>query len=151
MRTSASAPHYSVFATVMVLLCAAAVVSASPYLSPQAIVVSKSGEVIYVALGGSQQIALFDAIRGSVAKRIDLDAEPTGMTLSADESRLFVTSTDHGSDFLQVVRLPANEVIRRPIGTHGMRSPVLSPDGKKLYMCSRFDNSVAVLDAASLR
>jgi YVTN family beta-propeller protein len=67
---------------------------------------------------------------------------PSGLCLSADGKRLFVTCASTES---RVCVVDAKIVEQLPAG-HTAMSPVLSPDGKTLFVCNRFNNDVSVLD-----
>jgi len=67
----------------------------------------------------------------------------TGLALSTDETRIYVTCTGVKS----VIRVVENDATftDNPTG-YGGTAPVLSPDGARLYVSNRFDNQVAVID-----
>ena len=121
--------------------CAGAV----DYLSPQALVSSENGNLLYIAQGSAKQVAVFNTNSGKVIKTIALGAEPTGLALSADGKYLYVTCAAPKGRVC-VIRTEPNRIIKRiPVG-HGPRSPVLSPDGEVLYVCNRFHNDVSVIN-----
>ena len=115
------------------------------YLSPQALVSSENGNLLYIAQGSTKQVAVFNTNSGKVIKAIALPAEPTGLALTADGKYLYVTcAAPEGR--VCVIRTENNRIIKRiPVG-HSPRSPVLSPDGKMLYVCNRFTNDVSVIN-----
>jgi len=74
-----------------------------------------------------------------------MPAEPTGLVLSPDGATLYVTCAAP-EGVVAVVEAPAGKVCRSiPVG-HWPIGPAISPDGKRLYVCNRFDNNVAVVD-----
>jgi YVTN family beta-propeller protein len=121
--------------------CAGAV----DYLSPQALVSSENGNLLYIAQGSAKQIAVFNTDSGKVIKTIALGAEPTGLALAADGKYLYVTCAAKAGRVC-VIRAENNRIVKRiPVG-YGPRSPVLSPDGEVLYVCNRFNNDISVIN-----
>ncbi len=115
------------------------------YLSPQALVSSENGNLLYIAHGSAEQVAVFDTNSGKVVKTIAIGAEPTGLDLSADGKNLYVSCAGPKGRVC-VIRTDNNRIIKQiPVG-HSPRSPVLSPDGNALYVCNRFNNDVSVID-----
>src|SRR5437763_91468 len=64
---------------------------AAAYLSPAALAATKGGGTLYIACATANQVAVFDVAQGKVTRTIALPERPTGLALSPDESRLFVT------------------------------------------------------------
>ena len=70
---------------------------------------------------------------------------PSGLALSADNRRLYVTCAAPESKVC-IVDLVGRKIISTiPVG-HTAMSPVISPDGKTLYDCNQFNNSISVID-----
>ena len=120
------------------------------YLGPAAVIASKDGRRLFVANADARQIAIVDAAGGKVLRAVPLPAEPTGMVLSPDGKRVYVTCArpaEHG--------LPDGGRSGRVIGSipagHTAMGPAVSPDGTRLYVCNRFNNSVSVIDLAGRR
>jgi len=114
------------------------------FLSPQALIWSGNKNVLYVALGGAKQVVIFDVKSTKITETIDVPAEPTGLTLSADEAYLYVTCAAPQGCLCVIDtagKLPAKQI---PVGNHPC-SPVLSPDGNMIYVCNRFSNDVSVI------
>jgi YVTN family beta-propeller protein len=124
------------------------VFAADKYLSPSALAIDTNASKIYIAETTAKQIAVFDIATASVEKRIPLSAEPTGLALSRNSDKLYVTT---GLDFgaVQVIDTGKGKVIATLPAGYGPVSPILSGDGKKLYICNQFNNSVTVIDLAS--
>jgi len=119
-----------------------------------------AGSLLYIALGSAKlapasrlgQVAIFDIESSRIVGTIDVPAEPTGLTSTADGAYLYVTcaapqvaqATLCGC--LCVIdtagKFPAKQI---PVGNHP-RSPVLSPDGNMLYVCNRFSNDISVIN-----
>jgi DNA-binding beta-propeller fold protein YncE len=79
-------------------------------------------------------------VRGS----FNLPGSPSGMAVSGDGARLFVTCAAPESIVCTLDIKTGAELGRITTG-HTACAPVLSPDGKTLYVCCRFNDSVSVL------
>jgi YVTN family beta-propeller protein len=72
---------------------------------------------------------------------------PSGLALSADGRRLYVTCASPESKVC-IVDLTQHKIVGTiPVG-HTVMAPVVSPDGKTLYVCNRFNNDVSAIDLA---
>ncbi|HEG43494.1 MAG TPA: c-type cytochrome [Phycisphaerales bacterium] len=142
-------------AKITVCLCVsfAAVMTANvfateKYLSPSALAIDTNASKIYIAETTARQIAVFDIATAKVQKHIPLPAEPTGLVLSRDREKLYVTTgLDFGS--VQVVDIGRGKVVAKLPAGYAPLAPVLSAGGKKLYICNQFNNNVTVIDLAS--
>jgi YVTN family beta-propeller protein len=118
------------------------------YLGPCAVVVSQDAKTVYVANADAKQVAWVDVPGGSVTRRVAVPAEPTGLVLSPDGTRLIVTCAASRSTVV-VLDATAGRVLTSIPAGHTAIGPAVSPDGKRLYVCNRFDNDVSVIDLAS--
>ncbi len=120
----------------------------SKYLSPIALVADQAGKTLYVAEATAKQVAVVDIAGGKVTKSLALPAPATGLALSPDGKRLYVTcGVADGS--VVVIDLPGGKVSATIPAGHSPTGPVVSPDGKTLYVCNRFKNNVLVIDPAA--
>jgi len=107
------------------------------YLSPREIVADKAGKTLYIAEKTAKQIAVFDIDSGKVTKTIPIGEPVSGLVLSPDESKLYVTAAIPQGK-LCVVDVKGGKIEATiPVG-HTPMSPVVSPDGKTVYLCNRF-------------
>lgn len=118
------------------------------YLGPVAVVASPDGARLYVVEADAKQIAVVDAATGKVSGTVAVPAEPTGLTVSKDGGKLFVTCAAPKSTVAVIDAKTLQIVGSIPVG-HTAIGPSLSPDGSKLYVCNRFDNNVSVVDVAA--
>ncbi len=132
----------------MLYLTTNASLSGRDYLSPSALVPDKHAEQLYIAQATAKRVEVFDIAAGKVIKSYSLPAEPSGLALSADKSRLYVTCAAPKGQ-VKVINLQNGKIIRTLPAGHTPTAPVLSPNGKILYVCNRFDNNVSVIDLAS--
>ncbi len=130
---------------ITVLCISASIAETALYRSPQAMAISPGGEILYVAEAGSRTIARIETKTGTLLDRIQLPAEPTGLAISKDASRLYATSAAPEGTVSEI-DLAANTVAREIAAGHGARAPILNRDGRRLYVCNRFDNTVSVID-----
>jgi YVTN family beta-propeller protein len=131
------------------LLFVAAVSSAQPaWLSPAALVASPDGNTLYVACATGNRVVVLDVASRRVTRSIPMPASPTGLCLSTDSARLFVTCAAPESRVCVVETARGRMVEDFPAG-HTAMAPVLSPDSRRLFVCNHFDNDVSVFDLAA--
>jgi YVTN family beta-propeller protein len=83
-----------------------------------------------------------------VIRSIAVPAEPTGIALSRDGGTVYVTCAAPNSAIC-AVNVETGKVETLLTAGHTATAPVVAPDGKRLYVCNRFDDNVAVLDLPS--
>jgi len=138
---------------VLMALLAAAVFaeprSESPnYLSPSTLVADPRGGKLYIAEHTANQVAVFDLSSGRVERVIALPGRPSGLAISTDGARLYVTAGGVAGKIHIVDTDRATVTDSIEVG-HTPMAPVLSADGKTLYVTNRFDNDVSMIDLAS--
>ena len=121
-----------------------------PYLSPAALALSKDETRLYIACATGNQVAVYDIERRQIIRRIEVPAVPSGLTLSPDGARLYITCAAPKSRVCIVQTATGKVRTTLPSG-HTATSPVISPDGKMLYVCDRFNDSVQVIDLEKLK
>jgi len=129
------------------LFCLSRIIHAgeSDYLSPLVVAADKEGNTLYVAEFTAKQVAVFDIAESKVTKVFSLPDHPSGLVLSPDGTRLYVTSAEPEGR-IHVVSLQ-NGLISHSLPTgHTPQAPVVSPDGRILYVCNRFNNNVSAID-----
>ena len=114
-------------------------------LGPNALAVSPDGRILYVANADAKQLAWVDIDHSAVVHTIELPSHPTGLTLSHDNQRLYVTCA--GLRSLVVV---VDTATRKPLATIAVgntaTAPVLAPTQRRLYVSNRFNHDVSVVD-----
>jgi YVTN family beta-propeller protein len=120
---------------------------AATYLGPSALVVSKDNKTLYVACSDARQVTWVDLTSGTVTRRIPVCADPTGLVLTPDGSKLIVTCAAPKSTILVLGAAEGQVLAAIPAG-HTAGGPAISPDGARLYVCNRFDGDVSVIDLA---
>jgi YVTN family beta-propeller protein len=120
------------------------------YLGPRALAVSKDGKVVYVANADAREVAWVDIASGKVIRRIAVSNEPTGLAITPNGATLIVTCAAPRSTVALLSAESGQRLAAIPAG-HTAMSPIVSPDGKRLYVCNRFDNDVSVIDLTANR
>jgi YVTN family beta-propeller protein len=87
---------------------------------------------------------------GTPAAARQFDHPPSGLTISAGGERLIVTCAAPQSE-VWVLAADTLEPLARIAAGHTASAPVLHPDGRRLFVCNRFDNDVSVIDLADGR
>jgi len=122
--------------------------TSTDYLGPESLIASPDGRTIYIACLDAQQILWFDVATEKVTRRVDVPAKPTGLALAGDGSRLYVTCAAPKSHLVTIDTASGKVFATMTVG-HSACAPVLSPDGKTLYVCNRFDSNIAVIGLAT--
>jgi len=115
------------------------------YQGPCDLVASQDGKILYVANLDAKQISFVDIHSGESIRLIGMPGEPTGLTLSPDGRNLYITCAAVRSMVLVIDAESAKIKATIPAG-HTACGPTVTPDGKRLYVCNRFDNNVSVID-----
>jgi DNA-binding beta-propeller fold protein YncE/mono/diheme cytochrome c family protein len=121
--------------------------SGSARLSPVALAATQDGR-LFVACATAERVLCFDASSRKVTGSISVPAPPSGLALSPDDTRLYVTCAAPRSSIC-IVDTGTLKVIGSLSAGHTAMSSVVSPNGKTLYVCNRFDNNVSEFDLTS--
>jgi YVTN family beta-propeller protein len=114
-------------------------------LSPAAMAPSADGHTVFIACATADQVLRFDTATGRISRRVKLPAAPSGLALSEDGTRLYVTCAGPESRVCVINAASGKIVAVIPTG-HTAMAPVLARDEKTLFVCNRFNDSVAVID-----
>jgi YVTN family beta-propeller protein len=115
------------------------------YLGPESMASSRDGQMLYVTFADAKQIAFVDIRNHKVARSIATPAKPTGLTLSPDGQELYVTCAAAQS-ILLVMDAESGKIKTTIPAGHTACGPTVTPNGKRLYVCNRFDNNVSMVD-----
>jgi YVTN family beta-propeller protein len=126
----------------------AALASPPAWLSPEVLVASPDGTTLYIGCATGNRVLVLDIASRKVTRCVHLETNPTGLCISADGKKLFVTCAAPASRVC-VVDTAHGRVIGELSAGHTVMAPVLSPDGQSLFVCNRFDNDISVLDLAT--
>lgn len=116
-----------------------------PYRSPLAVRVSADGGLIVAIQHTGRRIDVVNTASKEIVRSIALPAAPTGAALDAARNRLFVTwGLEAGR--IEAIAMDTGQVeFSLPAG-HTPAAPVVSADGRTLFVCNRFDNEVIAVD-----
>lgn len=120
------------------------------YRSPQVVAVDAKERTLYVAESGTRDLAIMDLAKTQVVKRIGLPAPPSGLAFSPDQFQLYVTCSAPRSTVVMLDTLNHRVLAKIPAG-HTATGPAVSPDGRWLYVCYRFDGMLGVIDLLTRR
>lgn len=134
------------------LLATGSALAAKPvdYLSPTALAVTHDGKIMFVACGTANRVLRFDTARKKVLGSITMPAAPSGLVLSADDKKLYVTCAAPESEVC-IIDVSKRKIVGTIAAGHTAAAPVLSPDGRTLYVCNQFDNDISVIDLVARR
>jgi DNA-binding beta-propeller fold protein YncE len=115
---------------------------------PVALSGTADGSRLFVAIEEPPSLKVIDGTSGKVAATHSLPAAPTGMALSADAARIFITA---GLAPGRLLMIDANSgaVLKDCAAGHSPCAPVISKDGARVYVCNRFEDQVLVMEVAS--
>ncbi len=116
------------------------------YLSPVAMAPSLDGKQLYIACGTANELGVYDVAEREIVRRVDLPGPASGLALSPDGQRLCVTCAAPKSKVC-LIAAATGKVVKTLTAGHTSMAPVWSPDGKTLYVCNRFNDSVEIFDA----
>lgn len=132
---------YAISFTVGLMLASAA--PAAEYLSPSDLALDADGKTLWITQHTGKRLDRFDPESKTVTRSIPLPDRPRGLAVSGVTAYI---PTGEGQGWLHAVDLQSGKIpFSVPVG-NGPMVPVLSPDGKTLYVCNRFGNSVSFID-----
>jgi len=117
-------------------------------LSPESIVTDTTGKSLYIADVTARRVTVFDIEANSVKDIIQLKNNPGGIAVAPDGSCVYVASGS-SEGMIEIIDLHHGGRMKSIPTGHTPCAPVVSPDGKTVYVCNRFDNSVSVIDLAA--
>ena len=117
----------------------------SDWLSPATLAAAPDGKTLFVACVTGKRVLALDIATRRVQRSFSLPNPPTGLAVSADGRMLYVTCAAPESVVCAIDLTKGRIAEKWPAG-HSACSPVLSPDGRTLFVCNRFNNDVSAFD-----
>jgi YVTN family beta-propeller protein len=131
-----------------VLFVSPELAGAGDYLGPIDVVASPDQQQLYVVQADAQRIDVVSIATREVVRSILCPARPSGLAISRAGNTLYMTCG--GPEGRVCVADAATGRLTTTIAVgHTPGGPALLPDGKRLFVCNRFDNDVSVIDTAS--
>jgi YVTN family beta-propeller protein len=120
-------------------------------VSPFEIVVSPVTELVYVVMGGENEVWVVDPDKEAVINKIQVGEAPDGIAITPDGSRIFV-SNSRTNDLSVIDAELMRVLVTVPIGKLPFGVAV-SPDGKRVFVVNAGSRQVSVLptDLSSLQ
>lgn len=112
---------------------------------PSDVAISSKGE-IWMTEKGNKALGIFSADEKSRRASIPLNATPTGLILKG--SKAYVTTFDSKGQLLELDTESMSVTATIPTGS-GTCHPTFGPDGKYLYVCNQFSNTIDEIDPVS--
>ncbi|MDR2439893.1 MAG: hypothetical protein LBE12_11055 [Planctomycetaceae bacterium] len=138
------------FSVFMILILNHSIFAVEGYKGPIDLTATKDGSKIYITHFDADEVAVLTTADDTVIQTIPVGKEPTGVVLSMDEKTFYVTSGG-SCGLVQAVDSTTGQVIREAAAGHTPMGPVITPDGKKLFICNRFNNDVSEYDLPELK
>jgi YVTN family beta-propeller protein len=117
-------------------------------LSPAALAATPDGKRLFIACATANEVAAFDLATSAISRQISVPHTPTGLAVSPDGARLYVTCAAPQSS-VRVLDTASGKVLTTLPAGHTAMAPVLSSDGKTLFVCNRFNNDISVINLAT--
>jgi len=111
------------------------------WMGPGAAAVSADGRTLCLACERSRQVVAVDLATRAVTRALRLEERPTGLVLAQEPHRLIVTCSG-ASNCIVSLDPETGRILASWAAGNGVCSPVLSGDGRALYVCNRYDNTV---------
>ncbi len=142
-------------------LAGASIALAAPtYLTPEAVAFAPDQSALYVAAIGGQAVVKVSP-EGKVLATWPLKVSSffgrgqtfpaVGVAVSPCGTYLYATGDGGNEGRIFKIDLKTGKILRDAESGNTPMAPVVSPDGKTLYVCNRFDSTVAAFDADSLK
>ncbi|MEI7946456.1 MAG: c-type cytochrome [bacterium] len=121
---------------------------AKTYFSPEYVALAPDGKTIYVTAATSKQVLKIDSTTDQVVETWSLKANPSGIAVATDGTIYVTGGVEEGKLF----KLNAAGKNKDSIAVgHTPVAPVVSADGKTVYVLNRFNNNVMVIDTDKMK
>ncbi|HTL54475.1 MAG TPA: c-type cytochrome [Candidatus Limnocylindrales bacterium] len=118
------------------------------FFSPAAVVCTQDSNTVFIACATTKQVIRYDLTHGLIERSMSVPTSPSGLTLSADARRLYVSCAAPESS-LCVLDASSGKIVASVPAGHTAMSPVLSKDEKTVFLCERFNDAIDFVDIKS--
>lgn len=101
----------------------------------------------YISNSASNNVSVIDVATNAIVATITVGANPTGIAVSFDGTRVFVANTD--SNNVSVIDTATNAVIASPTVGNTPGATAVNRAGTRVYVANAGSNSVSVIDTAT--
>ncbi|RHJ87912.1 YncE family protein [Parabacteroides sp. AM08-6] len=115
---------------------------------PTDIVLNKKGEML-ITEKGMKRVVLLSSDGKTLLKSYPMDEVPTGIV--QDEMKAYVTTFGPTGGHLQVLQLESGRIEASVSTGAGACHPMFGPEGKYLYVCNQFTNTVSEIDLSNYK
>jgi YVTN family beta-propeller protein len=120
------------------------------YLSPAALAAAPDGRTLFVACGTANRVLGVDVADGKVVREIQTPSPPTGLALTPEGRHIIITCAAPQSVAV-FAEIDSGRIVHSIRSGHTSNTPVLSPDGRMLFVCNRFTDDVSFIEVAAAR
>ena len=121
---------------------------AKTYFSPEYVALAPDGKTMYVTAATAQKVLKMDSSTDQVVDTWTLKANPSGIAVAADGA-LYVTG---GAEEGKLFKVNAEGKTQDSVEVgHTPLAPVISADGKTVYVLNRFNNNVMVVETDKMK
>ena len=113
---------------------------------PQTAAVRGDESMVYVTNFGGNSVSVINTGTNAVVATINLGASPTGVAVSPDGTRAYVTQTGNS---VSVINTATNTVLTTLNGFNGPAGVAVSPNGTRAYVTNFAGTTVSVIDTAT--
>jgi YVTN family beta-propeller protein len=121
---------------------------ANTYLSPEYVALTPDGKTLYVTAATAKKIVKIDSATDQVVAEWTLKANPSGIAVATNGTLYITGGAEEGKLFK--VNAAGKTTDSLEIG-HTPLAPVVSADGKTVYVLNRFNNNVMVVDTDNMK
>jgi VCBS repeat-containing protein/YVTN family beta-propeller protein len=107
---------------------------------PVALALNSNGTVLYVANAGDSAVVPVDTATGAVGDPIQLDGEPTGMVITADDKFVITANANDTLTIIDLATGTTTPIIVDPIGLD------VSDDGRFIYAANPDEGALTIID-----
>src|SRR6266446_3710233 len=113
---------------------------------PQTAAVRGDESMVYVTNFGGNSVSVINTGTNAVVATINLGASPTGVAVSPDGTRAYVTQTGNS---VSVINTATNTVLTTLNGFNGPAGVAVSPNGTRAYVTNQNGTTVSVINTAT--